>query len=398
MDITYSDIKNHLIKNEIDTLHKILNSDTTDSRSVLLEICSVLDSLYPESIFTRNGDILAILDLPFLLGIEQDLTAFLNKHMMDAEELVYDDIKSALFQMAENQITQRGSVLFFELSGFPRSMSGVAKDAENLRKNRLIEATHEIQDLVDAAEKDQDIDLMKLWLTHYGFWLLFGMGLGRHAQREEAEIALERLKVEIEKWYIELGNNSKSFSNSEYDNDFRDTIEGISRVAGGYKLSTQKPPQYQPPRANQLLDAIAISQMAGGNQNRLLPLQILSATWLFPPGNETNELIQLRILGKLDDPADSDQMRLIARFLQTLDCSDEESSPTTRNVLEVVTNALRQYHNEGTYRVLLRHLSCLGKNENSLIGRFAADYICNYYLDSFSEDIPFHDYVSWMGP
>ena len=200
MDNLVEQLKEALINNdlsavrgEIDVLAK--DSDWTQIAN-LLRIS--MESLYQKHWLKTNHVLLSLFMLPELLGIDCNIFSEISSMQQPRSVMqVYDSLFELLVRIAENQIKNGGSTLFFNVERMSSTRSAIIiPDLIEARYRETLFVLQEIDNILPKLTKEW-VDVSRLWRTSNGFRLLKVRNIGTLIHINEYKELRNRLIKEL---------------------------------------------------------------------------------------------------------------------------------------------------------------------------------------------------------
>lgn len=200
MDIPAEQLKEALFTNDLDAVRRGIEDFRKDSdwMQISNHLRLAMESLYQKHWLKTNHVILSIFMLPELLGIDCNIFNEIGS-VQDDRSIAHasDSLFDSLIGLAEDQIRNGGSTLFFNINRISSTRSAIIiSDLIEARYRETLFVIEETDEMIPKLTKDW-IDVSRLWRTSNGFRLLKARNLGTHIHINEYRELRNRLVKEL---------------------------------------------------------------------------------------------------------------------------------------------------------------------------------------------------------
>jgi hypothetical protein len=181
MENPIDSLKYHLSANQLDALHlEILNqNDRLSWDDNIRYLKSAVESLYQNHWLKVNHVLLSIFKLPELLGVDCDLFRQLIsiKQPKDIDH-ASESLFNKLIQIAESQLREGGSTLFFNIGRMSSTRSVITiSELVKARYRETIFVLNETDEMLKKLKKEW-VDVSRFWRTSNGYRFLKARNIG----------------------------------------------------------------------------------------------------------------------------------------------------------------------------------------------------------------------------
>ncbi len=353
---------------------------------------------HSHSWFERNVLFLRIFHLGHLAGLSADiLSQLVDSVDLQSVETFERDLKRFLYEVTEADLKSKTSTLFYDFEKFDADHQELSRLGLKKRSVEFKIAVDSLLESHQALSEGEEIDLLEIWNTQQGFELLAGLHVSRYVSEREFKSVETALlgrpdasgDSQVEASGVDGNNGSADMK--------RDLVDGITRVLGGRSLMERRHPRWLAPDLDHIGNTVTAFGLTDTMLSRSILLDILSAVWLFPRGEEYSWVIRQRILRTFHPGISTDVSEGILKFIETVGCSEPITNTTASDCLSLALELATSANNPTQYRHVIRMLTCLSENKQSLKGHLAIGVLREHYLDQVIADLlGSSDLHSWL--
>jgi len=393
-------IYDHVKRNEFSEAKSRLSdaSEKIGRKDTIKALAEVLHRYSPHSWFRRNIVLLRIFEREHLAGIGTDILSKMTQmDMPESPSSVKKYVSGVLYSCAEKEIQEGCSTLFYDLEGFDDAHIELSQNGLRMRNARFANATERLMGSCCDSKDSPRIDLIEVWSTHIGFEILTNLGVDRYVERskiEDIKTAVSARLKEIESEEVRIPESGLDYIAQGKKIEL---LDRIIPVLGSRIITLEVDPTRFPPSTGNLKDAIDALHLMGGPIAESALLDILGAVWLFPKNSTTTWNQRKRILDYFSHRLSSTDVKKIISFLNTLTCRTSVSNSIAADCISSAVYSCIEIDKEPVYPTLVRMLTCLSSNQDSVLAHVALEVLHKHCIDRVIHDLPRDSILtSWL--